>query len=205
MKVDSLKDAKALGELLDALAKIEAQEEGLGERIEHLLPVEKYVLDYQTSMALERKIKKRARRKPGRPKLHWKEKKRREREQRASWYRKHQKPRDMEATLKSVEEGWYERVRLNWRKSKVPFRIEREEWEEKVAPLLEGKVPLVCRIRTKENVVLDNIVVYDRATGEVLFDGSEFRLTRLGYSLPSPKEECAQDEEPTPESGTSAR
>lgn len=180
MDIGSIKDAKALGELLDTLAKIEEERRILEEKAEPLTDADKYILTYQESLSLERKIRKRARRKPGRPKLHWKEKKRRVRESKASWYRRHQKPRDIEATLKSVEEGWYERVRLNWRKSKVPFRITREEWDEHIAPVLEGRVPYVVRVDAKADVSLSNIVVYDRVTNEVLFDSVQQKLVALG-------------------------
>lgn len=181
MDIGSIKDAKALGELLDALTRLEKIDEEKAEHLDkELSQVELYKLTYQEQMALERKVRKRARRKPGRPKLHWKEKKRKVRESKANWYRRHQKPRDIEATLRSVEEGWYERVRLNWRKSKVPFRITREEWDEHIAPVLEGRVPYVVRVDAKADVSLSNIVVYDRVTNEVLFDSVQQKLVALG-------------------------
>jgi hypothetical protein len=132
-------------------------------------------------MSLERKIAKRARRKPGRPKLHWKKKKRLDRESDARQYRLFQKPRDMAMVERAVKEGdWYDRVRLNKRKSKDPFKITREEWDTHIRPSLVGCVPYVVRVDTSKAFTLENTRVYDRVTNEIRFDGSEYKLRSLG-------------------------
>lgn len=182
MDVDSLNNAKALDELLRAMAAFDKLDTSSVEK--KLTSTDEYLLNYQEQMTLERKIKRKSKRKVGRPKLHWKERKRREREQRARWYRTRQKPRDIAATLDSVTKGgWYERVRLNWRKHKVPFEITQEEWSTHIAPTLEGRVPYVERINCTLGIRLDNVVVYDRSTREVLYDGTQYTLDTLGYTV----------------------
>lgn len=59
-----------------------------------------------------------------------------------------------------------------------------EEWLEHVQPCIpKGIVVELRRYIPKQGASLDNIVVYNAGTGEVLFDGKEWLLKQQGYIL----------------------
>lgn len=78
--------------------------------------------------------------------------------------------------------GWFALIRSVWIKHKVPFKVTKEEWEREVGTL-EDWVPVVHRLDPKKPITLENVVVRDRDSRRLLFDGGEYTLKRLGHIL----------------------
>lgn len=148
------------------------------ERFEALRPVEKLVEDLRNDKKLYRGPGKGL----GKPKkkVHWKTK-------RAKWRQYYQtsvKPRradKLEEQL-TTPEGWYAYVTRKWKVRDIPH-FSLEEWTETIYPLLGGRVPYFSRYSTKKGFTLENTLVRATGTGEVIFDGKEHVLRKLGYIL----------------------
>ena len=149
------------------------------ERYEALRPVDKLIEDLKQDKALQRGPK--AKGLPRvRKKVHWRTKRRRNRE----YYHAKTKWKNLEKRAESLKtgEGWYAHVILKWDQRGIPhFTL--EEWLEVIYPLLEGRVPYFTRYDTGKGYVLDNILVREDKTGDVVFDGKEWLLKKLGYIL----------------------
>lgn len=81
------------------------------------------------------------------------------------------------------EGGWYPYMMESWKKHKTEVSLTKEEWDERIAPLIGGSVPVLRRYDTKKPVTLHNVIVYDSTTRAVLYDGAEESLRENGYIL----------------------
>lgn len=134
--------------------------------------------------AVEKKLigainRKKVKKKPGRPKVHWKTK-----EKRRKAYRiEIANPRrwKKEAEQWKTGEGWYAYCSKLWRQNKIGIELTEAEWLEHVYPKVEGTLFTVQRYNKKGPISLDNILcMYE---GKVLFDGKEFTLEKIGACL----------------------
>lgn len=109
-------------------------------------------------------------------------------------YRKYAVPAAKRRKAALLEGESWELVLDYWTRTKMAYRISREEWMEHVDPLVRGRVFVVNRYNTKKPISLDNIIVrsavgcrsrrdVNTAVDEVLFDGKEFLLKEMGYIL----------------------
>lgn len=80
------------------------------------------------------------------------------------------------------EGGWFPLLELGWRKAGIAVEVTQTEWEEAVGALLDY-VPVVGRYDTSGPIRLDNVVVRDRDSTKVLFDGKEWDMRNRGYIL----------------------
>ena len=118
-----------------------------------------------------------SRRKP--KKRHWRTKRKYHKE----YYQRVAAPRKARAKAELLKSGgWFSLMMEGWNKRGVPVEVSREEWEREVGTL-EDYVPTVERYDTRLPVRLDNVLVRDRDSGHVLFDGKEWKLRSCGYIL----------------------
>lgn len=138
--------------------------------------IEKLIKDVKLGKKLERQFGKK---KPiGRPKLHWKTRIARRAATKRKYYQNTWKPRrqaELVATL-STPEGWYEHVTKLW-KGEV-FGL--TQWKRYLWPRLEGRVPVFKREDTKKGWTLDNVVMYESGTRNMLYCPEDLKLLRLG-------------------------
>jgi hypothetical protein len=163
------------------------------ERYEALRPVDRLIEDLQSDKKVrEWKVKPKKKTKPHRhsPKCkgncrnrcgsgHWTAKRKKERD-----YSKSRRGylRNWRADKIRTAKGMYSLVVLDWRKKGKPF-LSLEEWETVLYPLLDGRVPSFTRYDTEEGFTLENTVMADLDTGNIIFDGKEYILRKLGYIL----------------------
>lgn len=120
--------------------------------------------------------------KRARKKAHWKERKRKQRERMRPYmarkYREEQLPR----RKKLAEDGmWWEYYVMEWRKRGLKIETSRDEWDSEVADKIgKDNVPIIFRFNTAKPVRLDNLMIKDADTKQVLFDGQEWLLRKLG-------------------------
>jgi hypothetical protein len=161
----------ALGRRLAALDLDAVIKRKLNNRPEMTKAIEK-----KLEGAINRKRKKRG---PGRPKVHWKTKDRRRRQYRVEvatprrWAK--------EAEQWKTGEGWFAYMSKQWRQNKYPVELTLEQWLEHVYPKVEGRVFTVQRYIKKEPIRLDNLLILSTENQSVLFDGKEFALEQAGY------------------------
>lgn len=121
-------------------------------------------------------------RKPKKKVLHWKTRKKNEREA----YRdggKASRRRKKAELLSMGAEGWWTYQRRMWWQKKVPVTLSKEEWCETVYPTFKGNVPVIRRYSTAKPIALDNLLVTASGSKDVLFDGKEYLLRKEGYIL----------------------
>lgn len=87
--------------------------------------------------------------------------------------------------LEEAQQGnWYPYLEGRWRRRKRPLAFSEAEWLEHVQPSIpDGCVIELRRYDTEKLITLDNIVVYNNANGDVLFDGSEWKMRQDGHIL----------------------
>lgn len=135
---------------------------------------------------LKRKIA--GKKEPGAPKgkKHWKMKKRLRRERYVNVVKGVRKIKKAEL-LESGPEGWYDHLKTHWYQKGHSkgggIELTKEQWTEVVWPALKGRIPIVRRYDTSGPISLENIYVLQSGTKNVLFDGKEWKLKELGYTL----------------------
>lgn len=144
-----------------------------------LSPIDRLVEDLKANKDVARKLAGKKKRE------HWKRAKRKKREYDKNRYREHLKPqRKKELAEKlTTARGWWEYLNRNWRWLKTPVELTEEEWNEVLYPAIYPRVPVFFRYDAKQPIRLDNLVVKDTETREVLFDGKEWLLRKQGYVL----------------------
>ena len=152
-------------------------------------PLEQYVRaleddDKQLRKELQFKRKKtELQRKTGRKKQHWKTAQKKERE----YHVRVRGPRRRAKMAREIAEGgWWPRVRTNWVGNGLDIHMSEDEWVEYIQPRVGDRLPTVWRIDTSKGISLGNIVVKDRETGELLYDGAEYQLYQQGNG-PDPR------------------
>lgn len=183
-KVEEALELHSLDELLKAVAAVDLDQL----KIEKMGPVEAY-FTIREKEYLERRVKAKVKpdkRKPEfRKKLHWKTRERKRKE----YYKQVSYPRYLRKMSQLVsDKGWYDIIKGGWERWGWTVHITREEWATHIEPLLVGRVPYTERYNTSNPVItLAGIMIFDKTdTGRLrkpLFDGAEFHLKQLGYTL----------------------
>lgn len=146
-------------------------------------PREKLIRDLETQSAKAAitKIKKHGKRR----KMHWKMKKRKQRERMRPYMAERYKKVLLPQRRRFVEDrNWYGYYVMEWKKRATRFELTEEQWNEKVGPRIpEDRVPSVFRIDTSKPVSLANIVVRDSESRTVFYDGTDEQLRELGVGV----------------------
>lgn len=143
--------------------------------------LEKLVEDVALGKKLERRIGKKRETKIGRPKLHWKTRLARRAATKKKYYEQTWRPRRKAelAEQLTTAEGWYAHITKQW-KGEV-FGL--TQWKRHLWPRLEGKVPVFKREDTKKGWTLDNVVMYESGTRNVLYCPEDRELAKLGATI----------------------
>lgn len=131
-------------------------------------------------LATNRKVRRIIKGKSSKP-LSWQAKRKRRRE----WARNVGYPRKKAklAIELTTPEGWWKFLVHYWRRKKITLALKEEEFYEHIYPLIEkGNVPIFQRYENKGKISLDNLIVRN-TRGEVLWEGAEWKLRKLGYVL----------------------
>lgn len=101
--------------------------------------------------------------------------------QRQQRWRRSWKERSLAKALEGNHYTYYEK---RWREKKRPFKFSEEEWNEHVQPLIPaGEALELRRYEPGKPTTLDNLIVYNAMTGDVIFEGKEWKLRQLGAAL----------------------
>lgn len=143
--------------------------------------MEKLVEDVALGKKLERQIGRKREVKIGRPKLHWKTREARRAATKRKYYEQTWRPRRKAelAEQLTTAEGWYRHIIKKW-KGEV-FGL--TQWKRHLWPRLEGRVPVFKREDTKKGWTLDNVVMYESGTRNVLYCPEDMALKKLGAIL----------------------
>ena len=175
-----------LGGLLDLFSKLEKIDvRKLDEEREAAVsPLDKLIRDLQTDKKLEvRHLKgKTGVGRKARPKKHWTQKRKQQREYYANVIRPRVRGKRAEAL--TTAEGWYEHSCWLWGRKKIEVKLSFEEYRDVLYPLFadRGLLPVMKRYRTDRAVTLDNLLMFS-TDRELLFDGAEYKLRQLGCIL----------------------
>lgn len=164
---------EAIDELLGLLAKIDQIDlTKLEKELEEKKTKKQKAIEEMAEGTFKLKPKKKA-------KKHWRAKRR-------YWREYHQtvrKPAQRKRRAVLLEEGgWYGILHELWERAKLDIEVTREEWEEAVGTL-DDVYPMVTRYDRSVGIRLDNVLVRDRDTLKVVFDGKEHLLRKQGYIL----------------------
>lgn len=120
--------------------------------------------------------------KPRRKRDHWKTKQRKQRERMRPYMAKKYREELMPRRKRLAEDGmWWEYYVMEWKKRGLKIEVSRDEWESEVAGCIgQENVPMIFRFNTAKPVRLENIIIKDVDTKQVLFDGQEWMLKKLG-------------------------
>jgi len=141
--------------------------------------MERLLEDVKLGKKLERKFGEK--RPVGRPKLHWKTKIARRAATKRKYYQDTWKPRRTAEIVSNLEtcEGWYKHITRLW-KGEV---FGPKQWEKHLWPLLEGRVPVFKRVDTKKGWTLDNVMMFESGTRNMLYCPEDLKLKKLGAIL----------------------
>ena len=144
-------------------------------------PLEQYVRALEEDdKVLRKELQHRDKKRKKKKKQHWKT---RQKYQRVYHLNVRGPRRRAVLAARMLEEGWYPRMVLNWKGNKLKIDLTADEWQEHIAPRLGDDLPAVYRIDTSKGISLDNVVVKVRGTGELIFDGGEYALQKMGFAL----------------------
>jgi hypothetical protein len=170
-------DALMLSDLLDQLKGIDLNQTA---SVMDATPVDRLISDLKNNKTVSRALKGKGRYKAN---LHWKTKAHR----RKAYYAEVGAPRRRRkiAEQLTTAEGWFAYLVTGWKIHRTPFTLTLEEWVTQLYPVTVGRgyVPVFQRYNTRRPVSLDNVIVRDAESREVLFDGAEYSLNKLGYTL----------------------
>lgn len=180
-------EALEMAELLEKLKGIDLNKVETPAAVD--TPVDQMIRNLKNNKTVTRALKGKGRYKAN---LHWKTKAHKNRK----YYAEVGAPRRRArlAELLTTPEGWYEYVVANWKRHRIPYRLTLEEFLEHVYPGMcrntDGtfaerarNVPVFRRYNTRKPMALNNMIVRDMDTGEVLFDSTEYVMKKLGYAL----------------------
>lgn len=146
------------------------------ERERRKTSIERIVEDVKLGKSFERKL---ARKNPvGRPKLHWKTRIANRKATKAKYYQNTWKPRRKAelAEQLTTSKGWYEHCKEQWKGEVMGYR----QWNTHIWPMLKGRVPVFKRDDTKKGWTLDNVVVYESGTRNVICTPEDYKLRLMG-------------------------
>lgn len=138
--------------------------------------IEKLIEDVKLGNKLVRQFGKK---KPiGRPKLHWKTRIKNRAATKSKYYANTWKPKRKAELAQELTtpKGWYEHITRQWKGEVFGYR----QWVKYLWPRLEGRVPVFKRDDTKKGWTLDNVVMYESGTRNVLFTPEDYALLRSG-------------------------
>lgn len=141
---------------------------------ESLRPMDRLVDELTKGRVVARKRK--------RPKMHWKTKRRKQRE----YYARAEAPRRkkrLAAQLSEGPKGWYKFLRKQWLMQGIKVSLTEEEFTQEVWPFIDGYVFTVRRYDTKGPISLENVWIEDVDTRKVLYCGKERTLRAAGHIL----------------------
>jgi hypothetical protein len=140
--------------------------------------IERIIEDVSLGKKLERRVGKKREVKIGRPKLHWKTREANRKATKRKYYENTWKPRRQAETIELLQtaEGWYEHVTKYWKGERFGLI----QWKRYLWPRLEGKVPVFKREDTKKGWTLDNVVMYESGTRNMLYCPEDLKLLKLG-------------------------
>jgi hypothetical protein len=176
-------DLGGLLDLIQQLQKIDVKQLD-AEREAAVSPLDKLIRELKEDTRLtQRVIKgKTGRGRTPRPKQHWTQKRKQQRE----YYHNVVRPkvRGKRAEALTSAEGWYKHSLWLWGRKKVEVKLTYEEYRDVLYPLFadRGLLPVMKRYRTDTAVSLDNLLMYS-TDRELLFDGAEYKLRQLGCIL----------------------
>lgn len=149
------------------------------ERQAKLSNMEKLLEDAKLGKKLERKFGEK--RKPGRPKLHWKTRAANRKLTKSKYYQNTWKPRRTAEIVEQLSspEGWYEYVTKRW-KGEV---FGKRQWMKYLWPKLEGRVPVFKRLDTSRGFTMDNIIMYESGSRNILFCPEDYELAKMNATL----------------------
>lgn len=141
--------------------------------------IEKLLEDVKLGKKLERKFGEK--RPVGRPKLHWKTRVARRAATKRKYYQDTWKPRRKAELAEQLQtaEGWYEHITKQWKGEKFGLI----QWKRYLWPKLEGRVPVFKRVDTKKGWTLDNVVMYESGTRNMMYCPEDLQLMKLGAIL----------------------
>lgn len=173
-------EALKLARLIEELGRVDLDKI----KVEALSPLELLAHELETNGKFQRRVAGAKKPKPRR-KIHWSTARARRRKYQRDYYHSVLKPATLRkrASMLRTPEGWWEHQTHLWRVRKQEYTITREEFLEIVWPALGGEVPVFHRYNPNLPFSLDNLVVYKNRSKQVLFDGKEYELKRLGYVL----------------------
>lgn len=153
---------------------IREAEAAVQKAVESTTPMDRLIAELDKGRVVARKRK--------RPKMHWKTRRRKQRE----YYARAEAPRRKKRLAAQLAEGpggWYKFLRKQWLMQPVKVDLTEEEFTQVIWPQIEGYVFTVRRYDTKKSISLYNIWVEDCDSRAVLFCGKEYRLRELGAIL----------------------
>lgn len=174
--------SEALQALLDTITKIDSI--SLDE-LDRAVEAKRTVKDRFTEELSKGVLKAKKPKKPGPPfkngrcRQHWRSRKK----YLKNYHKTTRAPKTRDMVVRTLSsEGWYGYMCMRWKKRKIPVEVTREEWEAAVG-LMENVVPFIERFDTSKGISLDNILIRDRTTRVVVFDGAEYSLRKNGSVL----------------------
>lgn len=148
-----------------------------------LSPMDRMVEDLKANKEVGRALryKKKAKAKP----KHWTQKKAAKRKYDRTRYREVLKPKRKRerAELLQSGAGWWEYQNRIWAQNGVEVRMTEEEFTTVVYPAFGGRVPVLERYDKTRGISLDNLLVRDSDTREVIWDGKEYSMKVGGWIL----------------------
>lgn len=177
--------------MIEALEKIRAgvfdekpnAPPGSAERKLKLTPIDQAVETLKAGGTFKRELKRA--KKVAKPKKHWSTKKALKRKYDRERYKEVLRPMRKAALAESIQtaEGWWEVARKGWERHGVPVEMTEEEFKTVVFPAFYPHVPVFFRLDKGKGWRLDNLLVRDTESRKVLFDGNDYVLFTLGYTL----------------------
>lgn len=164
-------EALELSDLLEKIGRID-----LGKLAEERVdPMDRLVKEMEKDGGLSRK---KVRTSPKIKKQHWATR----RKKRRQYHREKVVPRKKARLAQQLKtpEGWYPYITRKWKERDLGF-FTLDQWVGIIWPCLGGRVPVFGRYDRRKGFTLENTVVRDDRTGDVLFDGIEYRMYNLGY------------------------
>lgn len=172
-----LNEIQGLLDLLDVVKGIDLGEV-VKETEQALSAQDRMIRDLKANRHIKRMLKGKGRYKAN---LHWKTKAARNRK----YWNEVGNPRRRARVAETLNtgEGWFVYLTQGWRMHRTEVTLTLDEWLSVIYPLLEGRVPVFRRYNTKKPIALENVLVRDQDSREVIFDGTEYSLRQKGYIL----------------------
>lgn len=181
----SHEEVKKLLEQVDLLTEIKQLDmEVVEEEIrKHSTPIEEYVRLLREGKDTQKALRQKTAKPKKRKKQHHSTKRKYQRD----YHRMVRKGRRIERKAEAIKkDGWWAVLSHSWRNKGLEVRITKEEWDERVGPILESNpelIPSVWRYDTSGPIEWSNVWVRDRMSRETIYDYNEELLKEGGWIL----------------------